>query len=167
MIVAETARLLLRELTAADAPFLHALLTDPAFLEHIGDRGVHTLNDAARVIPQRYRAGYARDGFGMWLIERKLDATAIGLAGLVRREGLDHVDLGYALLPQARGQGYAREAAGAVVAWATRHGIAPLLAIVSPANLPSIAVLERLGFLPSGTVTLPRDDAPVRLFQKL
>ena len=97
-------------------------------------------------------------GFGMWLVSRKSDGRAIGMAGLVKRDFLKHVDLGYAFLPAGRGAGYATEAASAVVDYAReRFGIRRLAAIVSPANHASIRVLERLGFNPAGRVKFPDD----------
>ena len=166
MIVTETERLVLREMTPADAPFLHALLTDRDFLTHVGDRGVKTLEDAARVIPERYMAGYARDGFGVYVVIERASGTPLGMAGLVNRDGLDNVDLGYAFLPAARGRGYAVEAARAVIDWADAQGITPLLAIVNPDNGRSIAVLEKLGFGDAGIVTLPGVVKAARLFRR-
>lgn len=164
MIVIETDRLILRHIAPADAAFIHELLTDADFLAQIGDRGVKTLEDAERVIPERFVAGYAAKGFGMWLVEGKAEGTRLGMAGLVDRDGLDHVDLGYAFLPAARGRGYALEAARAVIDWATAHGIAPVVAIVSPGNTRSIAVLDALGLVPDRHVRLPGADHDVMLY---
>ena len=163
-MILETDRLILRELMPADAPFIHRLLTDPDFLTHIGDRGVTTLEDAARAIPERYQAGYAKHGFGMWLVEGKAEGVKLGLAGLVRREGLDHVDVGYALLPEARGRGYAGEAVRGVLAWAAARGIAPVVAIVNPDNVASIRVLKGVGLVADRSVRLPGGTRDVLLY---
>jgi len=162
--ILETDRLILREIVPADGAFIHALLTDPDFLTHIGDRGVKTLEDAERVIVERFQAGYAENGFGMWLVEGRADGAKLGFAGLVRREGLAHVDVGYAFLPAARGHGYAGEAVRGVLGWAAERGIAPVVAIVSAANAASIRVLAAAGLVPGGTLRLPGMTRDVLLY---
>jgi ribosomal-protein-alanine N-acetyltransferase len=164
MTIIETERLILREITPDDAAFIHALLTDPEFLAQIGDRGVTTLADARVAVAERYMPSYARHGFGMWLVEGKAEGARLGMAGLVQRDGLDHVDVGYAFLPPARGRGYATEAVRGVMAWADARGIAPVVAIVSPENARSIAVLDAIGLVPDRRMRLPGADHDVILF---
>lgn len=164
MSITETARLTLRQIDAGDAAFIHTLLTDPDFVAMIGSRGVETLADAERAVEEKYRAGYAQHGFGMWLVERTADKEKLGMAGLVRRDGLDHVDVGYAFLPAARGAGYATEAIRAVLDWAAARGIAPVVAIVSAENAPSRAILTRSGMVPDRTLRLPGADRDVMLY---
>lgn len=164
MIVTQTDRLILRHIDAADAAFIHALLTDADFRANIGHRGVDTIADAERAIAERYVPAYARDGFGMWAVVDRASGEALGMAGLVKRPGLDHVDIGYALLPAARGRGYALEAVRAVHAWGAAQGIAPIVAIVSPDNIASIAILDRIGLVPDGRIRLPGEDHDVILY---
>ncbi len=143
----DTPRLRLRPITAGDAAFLLGLLNEPAFLRQIGDRGVRDHADAERYIANGPVASYQRHGFGLLLIERKSDGAALGIAGLLKREHLDDVDLGYALSADACGQGYAGEAARAVLEQArTVRGLARLVAIVMPDNSASLRLLRRLGF---------------------
>jgi len=164
MIVLETRRLILREIAAGDAAFIHELLTDRDFRTHIGDRGVATPADAERAIDERYRPAYAELGFGMWLVEGKVEGARLGMAGLVRREGLAHVDVGYAFLPAGRGRGYALEAVRGVLAWAAERGIAPVVAIVNAENLRSIRVLEGAGLVNGGIIRLPGAARDVLLY---
>ncbi|MBN2971432.1 GNAT family N-acetyltransferase [Roseomonas aeriglobus] len=163
-MITETDRLTLREIVATDAPFIHQLLTDPDFLAMIGDRGVKTLEDAERAVEEKFRASYAQHGFGMWLVEGKAEGAKLGMAGLVRRDGLDHVDVGYAFLPAARGAGYATEAVRAVLDWAAVRGIAPVVAIVNAENGPSRAILNRVGMVPDRTLRLPGATRDVMLY---
>ncbi len=163
-MITQTDRLILREIVAGDAPFIHELLTDPDFLAMIGDRGVATLADAERAIAEKYRAGYTQHGFGMWLVERKADGAKLGMAGLVRRDGLDHVDVGYAFLPAARGAGYATEAVRAVLDWAAARSIAPVVAIVNEENAASRAILTRVGMVSDSTLRLPGGTCDVMLY---
>jgi RimJ/RimL family protein N-acetyltransferase len=145
--VIETERLMLGELTAGDAAFLLALHTDPDFIANIGDRGVHTLEDARRYIDQVLRRSYREHGFGLWLMARRDSGEAVGLCGLVSRDWHPHVEIGFALLPAARLRGYVFEAAAAVVAFARDSlRLERLIALTAPDNGRSIRVLERLGF---------------------
>ena len=160
-----TPRLLLRELTAGDAPFILTLLNDPAWIRFIGDRGVRTIEDAVAYIDRGPRASYALNGFGLCIVTLADGATPIGICGLIKRDSLPVPDLGFAFLPAYRSQGYAFEAASAVRDFG-RDGLrlSSLLAIVHPANGPSIRLLEKLGFAFERMMTVPGDDHEVKLF---
>ena len=163
--VAETPRLILRRLEEHDAPFILELLTDPDWLRYIGDKGVHDLDDARRYIAEGPVAMYARHGFGLFLVGRKPSGAPMGLCGLIRREGLDDVDVGYAFLPRFRGCGYAEEAAAEMVRFARdRVGLGRLVAITTPENERSIRVLEKLGFAFERLMRLTPESREVRLF---
>jgi RimJ/RimL family protein N-acetyltransferase len=152
----ETERLVLRELTESDAEFYFAILTDPDFKRFIADRGIRDANDALVNLRDRVLASYDAHGFGMWLVSRRVDGRPVGMAGLVKREFLNDVDLGYAFLPEGRGSGFATESAAAVMGYALeRFGLQRLAAIVAPDNLASIRVLDRLGFRHTGQVRFP------------
>ena len=164
-MILRTARLQLRELTVADAPFILTLLNDAAWIRFIGDRGVRTIEDAVAYIERGPRASYAQHGFGLWLVELSDDATPIGMCGLIRRDSLPGPDLGFAFLPAFRSQGYAFEAASAVREFArSRVRLPSLLAIVDPANGPSIRLLKKLGFVFERMMTVPGDDHEVQVF---
>jgi RimJ/RimL family protein N-acetyltransferase len=145
--VLETPRLALRRLVADDALFMLALLNDPAWLRYIGDRGVRTVEGARDYLESRVISMYDRLGFGLWMVEHRRDRLPMGICGLVKRDTLPEVDLGFAFMPQYRSQGYAYESALAVRDHATRAlGLARLLAITSPVNFDSTRLLGRLGF---------------------
>ena len=142
-----TPRLVLRELELDDAPFMLGLLTDPDWLRFIGDRGVRDVAGARAYLAAGPIAMALREGFGMLRVTLASSGEAIGVCGLVKREGLDDVDLGFAFLPAFRGQGYGLEAASAVLAHArSALGLRRIVAITSPENRDSIALLERIGF---------------------
>ncbi|WP_406828017.1 GNAT family N-acetyltransferase [Microbulbifer sp. ARAS458-1] len=160
-----TTRLQLRELTQSDddARFTLALVNDPDFHRFIGDRGVRTLEDAREYLKNGPLTMYKTHGFGMYCVELH-NGTPIGQAGLIRRDGLDDVDIGFAFLPQYRGQGFARKAAHAVMAWAQEQlGLQRIVAIASPENHPSIGVLEEIGLKKQGRITLPGSNDPLLL----
>ncbi len=159
-----TARLTMREMNRADAPFILALLNDPGFIANIADRGVRTAADAERYIVERFMAAYARGGFGFYLVEN--GAGPIGICGFVQRVGLPAPDLGFAYLAAHVGQGYGREAGEAMLAYGRdRLGLDPILAITSPNNAASIGLLTRLGFMGEGLIDLPSVAGPSRLFR--
>ena len=147
MDVIETERLVLRRQSDGDAPFILRLMNDPDWLQHIGDRGVRTTDEARDYIRDGAVAMYERHGFGLFLVETKEGRTPVGICGLIRRDLLADADIGFALAPEHRGVGYAREAATATVTYARSNvGLDRLVAIVSPGNAASIRLLEELGF---------------------
>jgi len=160
-LILETERLALHELGAEDAPFILELLLSPGFRENIGDRGVRDLEGAAGYI-ERARAGYAANGFGLWRCDVKATGEAAGLCGLVKRDGLEHPDVGYAFLERFWGRGYASESAAAALAYGREVvGLKTILAITTPANLGSIAVLKKIGLRDAGVIRVPghEDDS--------
>lgn len=144
--ILETERLRLRELTPADTAFIIELLNTPGWLQFIGDRNVRTGEQAIAYLQNGPLKGYREHGFGMWRVETKADGTPIGMCGIMKREHLEHPDIGFAFLPQYNGQGYAYEAASASLSYAKEAlGIEQVAAIVLPGNTSSIKLLEKLG----------------------
>lgn len=165
MPIAETSRLSLRQLTPEDAPFFYRLVNDPGWLQNIGDRGVKNDSDAAAYIRNKSMLMYQTLGFGMYLVSLKAQDTPIGVCGLVKREVFEHADLGFALLPEFCGKGYAAEAATAVMAYAhVSLGMSRLLAITLPSNLRSSGLLRRLGFQFEGMVSPNPAEPPLQLY---
>lgn len=162
--VCETTRLRLRRLSDADAAFMLALLNDEAFLTNIGDRKVRTIDEAVGYIRRGPVASYEKHGFGLYLVEEKATGRPTGICGLLRRDTLPDVDIGFALLPGFRGLGYALEAARAVVDEAAAHGLTRLVAIALPSNLRSLRVLERIGMHYERRVQLAADADELALY---
>ena len=165
MTVLETERLRLREMREDDAPFILELVNDPDWIANIGDRGIRTPEEARAYVRNGPAAMYARHGFGLWLVEVKETGEPAGMCGLIKRDTLDDVDIGYAFLPAFRGRGYAREAAAATL----RHGrealgMGRIVAIVSPGNADSIRLLEALGFRSEGMIKMKPDDTGTCLY---
>ncbi|MGB9178741.1 MAG: GNAT family N-acetyltransferase [Pyrinomonadaceae bacterium] len=161
----ETERLILRRLTVEDSEFILELLNDPSWLRFIGDKGVRTLDDARDYILKSLVAMYERLGFGLYLTELKGEGVPIGICGLIKRDSLEDVDIGFAFLPKFCGKGYAYESASAVMLYGKRtFGLNRLVAITSPDNYGSIRLLEKLGFNFERMVKLSDDSAEVSLF---
>jgi RimJ/RimL family protein N-acetyltransferase len=142
----ETQRLVLRHVTVADAPFILELLNEPSFIQFIGDRQVRTLNQARSYIATGPMQSYQDHGHGLLLTQLKNNAIPIGLCGLVKRDYLPDADIGFAFLPAYWSQGFALEAANAVMNHAFNTlAMQRLLAIVQPDNTASLKLLHKLG----------------------
>jgi len=146
-LVIETPRLKIRWLEVGDAAFIYTLVNDPAWIRYIGDKNVSNLEDAKTYIETGPVEMYRKLGFGLNHVSLKQDGTPIGICGLLKRETLADVDIGFALLPEYRRQGYAFEAATAILEHGrTRLGIERIVAILTPDNLASAKLLCKLGF---------------------
>ena len=164
MQILHTPRLTLRWFDEADAAFVKKLLNEPSWIRHIGPRGVHTWRYARRWIASRLVASYGRQGFGFWAVERRADQAVIGMCGLIQRETLPEVDLGYALLPRFWGQGFAREAAAACLRYGHEVlGLRTIWGITGPDNVASGRVLLAIGMHEAGLRRLPGDTADTRV----
>ncbi len=164
MLHLETPRLVLRPLGYDDDAFIVALLNDPAFLRFIGDRGVRTATDARGYIRRTAIASYERFGFGLLRVSLRGSPAAIGICGLVKRDALADIDVGFAFLPDYRGQGYGFEAAEAVLADGRKSlGLERIVAITDPENAASIRLLEKLGLPFERLIQMPGEDKMLRL----
>ncbi len=163
--VLETDRLILRRLSPNDAEFILRLLNDPSWLKFIGDMGVRTIEDARKYILKGPVEMYSRHGFGLYLVETKSNEVSVGICGLIKRDSLEDVDIGFAFLPEFRNRGYAYEAASATMEYGKEtFGLNRLLAITSSDNDVSGKLLEKLGFNFEKTTKLSKDAKEIKLF---
>lgn len=162
----ETERLKLRPLTHDDADFIVELVNDPDWLRFIGDKNVHNRDDAIRYLDNGPLTMYRRYDLGLFAAEQKSDGRLLGMCGLLRRDGLAHADIGFAFLPVARGQGYALEAAKAVLDHAREVlKLDTVLAITTLNNELSIKLLRKLGLVDAGELKLPGGEELLKLFE--
>lgn len=160
----ETERLILQPLAVTDAAFILELLNDPDWLRNIGDRNVHTLADAEYYVTDSPMAKFSQRVAGNHVVKLRADRTPIGTCGLLHRDGMDDVEIGYAFLPAWRGQGYAGEAVAALLQYGRRiQGLQRIVAIVTPGNTASIRLLEKLDFVLERTMTLPGETQLLNL----
>jgi RimJ/RimL family protein N-acetyltransferase len=165
MHILDTPRLRVRTIDVEDAPFYLALLNTEPFIANIGDRGIRTLQAARDAITAGPVAMQQARGHSIYLVELKATAEPIGMAGLIKRDTLDDVDLGYGFLPEHFGHGYATEAARALLGHARDViGLRRLLAITSPHNEASHALLLKIGMRYDGVVTLGPGESATRLY---
>lgn len=165
--VLATSRLELVEFTVDDAAFIVRLVNDPDWIRYIGQRDVHTEGDARGYLERGPIAMYARHGYGLWRVARRVDGLPVGMCGLIKRDSLQDVDVGFAFLPEYRGLGYAAEAAAATLALASeRYGLRRVVAIASPDNGRSLRLLEKLGMVSEGIAPGADPDDPTVLYAR-
>lgn len=141
-----TERLSLRRLTLFDADLMLSIWNDPAFIQHVADRGIRTIEQAQEALSQGAFKLYEDYGYGPYRVALAEDDKEIGICGLFRREGFDDPDIGYSVLPQFCGRGFAYEAASAVLHHArTDLKLTKICAFISPQNAASIGLAEKLG----------------------
>lgn len=163
--ILESARLELLKFTPEDAEFIFRLLNTPGWLENIGSRGVNSVSDAENYLKNVLIPSYTINGFGFWRVELKDSGLPIGMCGFAKRPGLDDPDVGFALLPEYEGNGYALEAAKACMEYAaTEMKIDVIKAITSKANKRSQKLLEKIGLKFERHITLPNDKEEIMLY---
>lgn len=162
--ILETARLTLRQFTNEDAGFIVELVNTSGWLEFIGDRNIHSEEDAINYLQNGPIKSYCENGFGSSMVELK-DGTPIGMCGILKRDSLENPDIGFAFLPAYMGKGYALEIANATLHHATHQwNLKTICAITDPGNVRSIGLLEKIGLRPVKTIPSPTDGTELLLY---
>lgn len=165
MEICQTPRLVIRQFQKSDADYVLRQLNEPSWLVNIGDRGIRNLADAEHFIESRLQAHLQQHGFGFYVLIDKSSNQSIGMCGLIQRDFLPTPDLGYALLESHWNQGFAYEAAVAVLQHAERHwNIQELRAMTLPTNAASIRLLDKLSFQMENAAFVTPDEAGLNLF---
>ncbi len=165
-LIFETDRLLMRPTGVEDAAFILELLNTPKWLKFVGDRNVHSEEEAQSYIESRMLPQLRRLGYSNYTLVRKSDGSLVGICGLYDREGLEGVDIGFALLPRFEGLGYGFEASARMKEAAFEDfGIEELQAITSKENIESQNLLRKVGFRLAGTTRLPDENEDLLLFK--
>ena len=137
-----TERLQLKLLDLNDHDFIISILNTEGWIKFIGDRDVHSKEDALAYINKIM----SNPNIFYWVARIKENNQPIGILSFIKRAYLDHFDIGFAFLPEFNGQGYASEAAKELLLIAGNASYYPILATTIPQNQPSIKLLTRLGF---------------------
>lgn len=165
MTILETERLTLRQFTLMDAPFILELLNTPTWLRFIGDRGVRSLEDAENYLRNGSIKSYEVNGFGFYAVVEKESQKLIGMCGLIKRDNLDDIDIGFAFLPDLIGKGYGTEAAQAILNYSLNQlKIKRLVAIVNPDNVASISVIKKIGMKFEKLIAFGEEKKELMLF---
>ncbi|MCB9232525.1 MAG: GNAT family N-acetyltransferase [Bacteroidia bacterium] len=164
-VILKTQRTRLQETNLNDAAFYLELLNSPSWLHFIGDRKVHSLEDAENYIKNKIRPGYAEHGFGMYTVYLEEENIPVGVCGVMKREELEQADIGFAMLPAFEGQGIITETALAIREYARNQlGIHTLWGITTHDNFASMRVMEKLGMKLIGNTRLDGDSEELLLF---
>ncbi|REC74138.1 GNAT family N-acetyltransferase [Chryseobacterium rhizosphaerae] len=162
----ETERLILRPMSLEDKELIFELYNRPKFIQYIGDRNIKTLKDAEDYIRNRFIPQIERLGYGNYLVMTKEGNNKIGGVGIFEREGLDVVDIGYSLLEEFEGKGYAYEAAQKVKSIGMEEfGLSKISAIISKDNVSSQKLIEKLGLKFQKHLTLPGEDEELNYYE--
>lgn len=165
MPIISTSRLELTEICETDASFILELFNTPSWLKYIGDRNLRTEEDAKNYIINRLIPSYKLFGFGFYLTRLKEKNVSIGICGIVKRDFLEHVDIGFAFLPQHEGKGFGFESASAIMDYAkNKLNIKTIAGITNSDNKSSIALLEKLGLRFNKMIILPNETEKIMLF---
>lgn len=167
-MVTETKRLIISKFSIIDAPFFLQLVNSPNWIKYIGDRNIKTIEDAEKSINNGHLKSYEEHGFGFYKLALKENNTLIGTCGLIKRDTLVEVDLGFAFLPEHEGKGFGFEASSEVMKIAkNQFNLKKLVAITNPDNKNSIILLEKLGFILEKEVSPFKDVEKLLLFTKI
>ena len=164
--ILETERLQLRELIHEDASFIVELVNTPGWLKYIGDRNIKTIEQAIQYLDQGPLKSYRENGFGLWLVESKEGKKPMGMCGFLKRDYLDHPDIGFAFLPEHHGKGYAFESANRCLSYAkTQLMLKTICAITLPNNYNSIKLLEKIGLKYIQLLLMPVNNELLSLYR--
>jgi RimJ/RimL family protein N-acetyltransferase len=153
MTITASERLRIEKATTADAPFLFKLMNSPNWIEFIGDRNIKSEQAASEYIQHNLSVSYQKNGYGLYKMVLAATNHPIGLCGFVKREYLDHADIGFAILPEHEGKGYTYEALMAVMEYGKRElKLNPILAITTNDNVKSRHLLNKIGLVTQGTI---------------
>ncbi len=163
--ILETQRLILRQFTTEDAPFIIQLVNSPGWLKYIGDRNIKSAEQAESYLQKGPMKSYQLNGFGLSLVELKKEKISVGMCGIIKRENLEHPDIGFAFLPEFTGKGLAFEIANATMKWATDELKLPLIyAITLPDNTSSVRLLAKIGMKFMKRFCFPDDMEELMLY---
>lgn len=143
-------RLLFRPYTDKDFEFLCSMTGDSAMMRYIGDGQIRDRDGALRFLYWIYRGYEADPALGLRLLVRKKDGRRIGQAGIVPQlvDGAKEIEVGYWISPEFWGQGYATEAANALIEYGFKTiGKRRLVSLIQPGNTASRRVAEKTGMV--------------------
>ena len=162
----KTERLIIRPTSEKDAELIYQLYNTPKFIKFVGDRAINSIQDAEKYIQIKMLPQLKTLGYSSYSLITKADGLKIGTCGLYNRDGVDGIDIGFGLLPQYEGLGYAYESAHRLMRAAFEEfEIEEIKAITAKENISSQRLLEKLGLAMIGTTKLPNDTEELLLYK--
>ncbi len=162
--VSETPRLVIREFNPGDCVFIVELLNTSSWLKYIGDKNVKNGEDALLYLEKGPMKSYKELGFGLFCVVLKDGKIPIGMCGLIKRDTLDDVDIGFAFLPQYEGNGYAMESTVSVLSHAKKLSLKRIVAITLSDNERSIKLLKSVNMNFEKMIKFPNSEEELMLF---
>ena len=142
----ESERLLIRPTSEEDSSLIYQVLNTPKFIKYVGDRKIRSVRDAEQYIQEKMLPQLKALGYSSYTLITKNEGVKIGVCGLYDRKGVDGIDIGFGLLPQYEGFGYAYESAGKLLHAAFQDfNLQEIKGITSKDNIASQKLLEKLG----------------------
>ncbi|MGB5819450.1 MAG: GNAT family N-acetyltransferase [Saonia sp.] len=164
-MITETKRLLIEQANLADSLFFLKLMNSTNWIEFIGDRGITSEEKASEYIRKSLLDSYTRHGYGLFKISFKETALPIGICGFIKRDYLNHADIGFAILPEYEGKGYAYEAMQATMTYGRNIlKLHPILGITTHKNSKSQHLLSKIGLRLIKPIKSPENEKEFLLF---
>ena len=164
-LILETERLLLRLLTTDDAKFIVKLVNTPGWIEFIGDMNIKTNEQAKIYLENGPLKSYVLNGFGLYMVELKIEKIQIGICGIIKRDLLENPDIGFAFLPEYTGKGLAFEIAKATMIYGgEKLRLSKIFAVTVSHNKDSIKLLEKIGLRFIHEFCFPGEEEELMLF---
>jgi len=146
MKILETERFNLRVPTLRDAPMILELFNQSDCIQYMGDKSLKTIDDAEKFIEEKFLTMYRSYGFCLFIVELVSLKVSVGICGLVKRDSMDDVEIGFAILTSYQKQGIVTETGIAVRDYAINNlGLGRLAGITAIDNYRSAAALEKIG----------------------
>jgi RimJ/RimL family protein N-acetyltransferase len=162
----KTERLIIRPTSEKDSELIYQLMNTPKFVKFVGDREINSIQDAENYIKIKMLPQLKTFGYSNYSLITKSEGIKIGTCGLYNRDGVDGIDIGFGLLPQYEGFGYAYESASRLVRAAFEEfNIDKIKAFTTKENMSSQRLLEKLGLEMIGTTWLPNDNEELLLYK--
>jgi RimJ/RimL family protein N-acetyltransferase len=153
MDIFETERLVIKQATLNDSNFFFRLLNSPNWIEFIGDRGIKTEEDARTYIRNSLIDSYEKRGYGLYKMCLRENEVPIGICGFLKRDYLENVDIGFAVLPEYEGKGYTLEASKSMLEFGKlKLNMDTILAITTKENIKSRSLLQKIGLTEVGKI---------------
>ena len=141
-------------------------MNTPKFIEYVWDRKINSIEDAEKYIRIKMLPQLLNLGYSCYSLIRKSDNLKIGTCGLYDRDGIAGLDIGFGLLPEYEGLGYAYESATRLKKAAFEEfELEEIKAITSKENISSQRLLEKLGLEKVGTTKLPNEEDELVLYR--
>ena len=162
----QSERLIIIPTLEQDAKLIYQLMNSPKFIKYVGDRQLYSVENAEKYIQDKMLPQLHSHGYSNYSLINKKNGAKIGICGLYDRKGLDGIDIGFGILPEFEGLGYAFESSSRIIKAAFDElEIPEIKAITNKENVSSKSLLLKLGFKLNRTIVLPNESDELLLYK--